>query len=87
MKVVILVLTHQQPALLEQFVSLFPGPDFNFMGFVDNNIQIRAFHARLSKFSNVTFVKERHPVFWCERKISEDSSRGLIEKLVRHISS
>ena len=65
MKVTILVLTHQQPALLEQFVSLFPGPDFNFIVYVDKGVQIRPFYARLSKFSNVTFVKERRPVFWC----------------------
>lgn len=65
MKVSIIVLTHNQERLLEQFISNFPPPVFDFIVFVDKKVSITPFHSLLARFSHVRFVEKRHPVFWC----------------------
>lgn len=83
MKITFLVLTHSQAPLLEAAARVLDRPGFEFGIFVDGKVDIGPFKRRLANMGHVSYVEERHPVYWCGH-----STLRAIQKLLHwYVSS
>lgn len=83
LKITFLVLTHSQAPLLEAAARVLDRPGFEFGIFVDGKVDIGPFRRQLVDVGHVSFVEERHPVYWCGH-----STLRAIQKLLHwYVSS